>query len=96
MSEIAINGYLQELEQIKHRGGTKNESSISIAFHKLLSTYAKHKDLEQYKEKKLKDPTIAKLFNTYRFTDYKDKVIDLLCRVTTVSVKTMEIVGEMK
>ena len=32
------------------------------------------------------DPTIAEQFNTYRFADYKEKVIDLLKRVTTVSV----------
>jgi len=51
--------------------------------------------LDQYKEKKPKDPTIAKLFNTYRFADYKEKVIDLLMRVCTVSVKTMEIIGQM-
>jgi predicted helicase len=52
--------------------------------------------LDQYKEKKPKDPTIAKLFNTYKFADYKDKVIDLLLRVTTVSVETMKIVQEME
>jgi len=52
--------------------------------------------LDQYKEKKPKDPTIAKLFNTYRFADYKDKVIDLLMRVTTVSVETMKIIREME
>ena len=52
--------------------------------------------LDQYKEKKPKDPTIARLFNTYRFADYKDKVIDLLKRVCAVSVKTMEIVREME
>ncbi|HNQ78976.1 MAG TPA: N-6 DNA methylase [Acidobacteriota bacterium] len=51
--------------------------------------------LDQYKEKKPKDPTIAEKFNTYRFPDYKDKVIDLLRRVTTVSVETMKIVREM-
>lgn len=51
--------------------------------------------LDQYKEKKPKDPTIAKLFKTYRFADYKEAVIDLLMRVCTVSVKTMEIVGQM-
>lgn len=51
--------------------------------------------LDQYKEKKPKDPTIAKLFNTYRFADYKEHVIDLLQRVCTVSVKTMEIIGQM-
>ena len=52
--------------------------------------------LDQYKEKKPKDPTIAKLFNTYKFADYKEHVIDLLMRVTTVSVETMKIVKEME
>ncbi len=52
--------------------------------------------LDQYREKKPKDPTIAKLFNSYRFADYQDKVIELLRRVTTVSVRTMEIVQEME
>jgi predicted helicase len=51
--------------------------------------------LERYKEKKSKDPTIAEKFNTYRFADYKEQVIDLLMRVTTVSVETMSIVREM-
>jgi predicted helicase len=51
--------------------------------------------LDQYKEKKPKDPTIAKLFNTYKFADYKEQVIDLLQRVCTVSVKTMEIIQQM-
>jgi len=52
--------------------------------------------LDQYKEKKYSDPTIAEKFNTYRFADYKDKVIDLLKRVTTVSVETMKIITEME
>jgi predicted helicase len=51
--------------------------------------------LERYKEKKPKDPTIAEKFNTYRFAEYKEQVIDLLCRVCTVSVETMKIVEEM-
>ena len=51
--------------------------------------------LDQYKEKKPSDPTIAEKFNTYRFADYKDHVIDLLKRVCTVSVETMRIVEEM-
>jgi predicted helicase/very-short-patch-repair endonuclease len=51
--------------------------------------------LDQYKESKPKDPTIAEKFNTYRFADYKEQVIDLLKRVTTVSVETMKVVGEM-
>ena len=49
--------------------------------------------LDQYKERKPKDPTIAARFDTYRFADHKDRVIDLLRRVCTVSVKTMEISG---
>ena len=52
--------------------------------------------LDQYKEKKPKDPTIAEKFNTYKFADYKEQVIDLLKRVCTVSVETMKVVGEME
>lgn len=52
--------------------------------------------LDQYKEKKPSDPIIAEKFNTYKFADFKDFVIDLLHRVTTVSVETMSIVNEMK
>ena len=52
--------------------------------------------LDQYKEKKPKDPTIREKFDTYRFADYKEKVIDLLARVTTVSVETVRITEAMK
>jgi len=52
--------------------------------------------LDQYKEKKPRDPTIREKFNTYRFADYKEHVIDLLKRVCTVSVRTMEIIQEME
>jgi predicted helicase len=52
--------------------------------------------LDQYKEKKLKDPTIREKFDTYRFADHKEKVVDLLMRVTTVSVQTVRIVEAMK
>jgi predicted helicase len=52
--------------------------------------------LDQYKEKSPKDPTIREKFNTYRFADHKERVIDLLMRVTRVSVETMEIVEAMK
>jgi predicted helicase len=51
--------------------------------------------LDQYKEKKPQDATIAERFNTYKFEDYKEQVIDLLKRVCSVSVKTMEIVNQM-
>jgi predicted helicase len=52
--------------------------------------------LERYKEKKPKDPTIAEKFNTYKFADYKEKVVDLLMRVCRVSVETMRIMKEME
>ena len=51
--------------------------------------------LDQYKEKKPRDPTIAAKFNTYRFADYKEDVIGLLRRVCAVSVQTMEVVDGM-
>lgn len=51
--------------------------------------------LDQYKEKKPKDLTIREKFDTYRFADHKEQMIDLLRRVTTVSVKTMQIIAEM-
>jgi len=51
--------------------------------------------LDQYKEKKPGDPTIAEKFNTYLFADYKEKVIDLLKRVCTVSIETVKIVKQM-
>ena len=51
--------------------------------------------LDQYKEKKPRDPTIRERFNTYRFADHKERVIDLLQRVCAVSVRTMEIVDGM-
>jgi len=52
--------------------------------------------LEYYKEKKPKDKTIAEKFNTYNFADYKEEVIELIKKVCTVSVKTMEIVNKME
>ena len=51
--------------------------------------------LDQYKERKPRDPTIREKFNTYRFSDHKENVIALLRRVCTVSVETMEIVDRM-
>ena len=51
--------------------------------------------LDQYKEKTPQDATIREHFNTYKFEDYKEQVIDLLKRVTTVSIKTVEIINQM-
>ena len=51
--------------------------------------------LDQYKEKKPRDPTIRKKFNTYRFADHKERVIELLQRVCTVSVETVRTVDRL-
>lgn len=52
--------------------------------------------LDQYKEKKPRDKTIAEKFNTYSFADYKETVIDLLQKVCTVSVETIKIIQKME
>ena len=51
--------------------------------------------LDQWKEHKISDPTVAEKFNTYRFADHKEHVIELLHRVCTVSVETMKIVNTL-
>jgi predicted helicase len=51
--------------------------------------------MERYKERKPKDPTIREKFNTYKFADYKEQVIDLLKRVCTVSIETNNIIRQM-
>lgn len=76
---------------------TSLEGVPSVAFeYKLGNRSALEWVLDQYKEKKPRDKTIAEKFNTYRFADYKEQVIDLLRKVCTVSVKTMEIIREME
>ena len=52
--------------------------------------------LDQHKEKTPKDPTIREKFNTYRFADHKERVIDLVGRVTRVSVETVRITEAMQ
>ena len=51
--------------------------------------------LDQYNERKPRDPTIRERFNTYRFADHKENVIDLLGRVCAVSAFTTTIVKEL-
>ncbi len=52
--------------------------------------------LDQHKERTPKDPTIRARFNTYRFADHKERVIDLLARVVRVSVETVAITQAMR
>jgi len=52
--------------------------------------------LDQYKEKNIQDKNVAKLFNNYKFAEYKTQVIDLIQKVVTVSINTIEILNKMK
>jgi predicted helicase len=52
--------------------------------------------LDQHKEKSPKDPTVRSMFNTYRFAGHKEAVVDLLDRITTVSVETVRITDAMR
>ena len=52
--------------------------------------------LDQHKEKTPRDPTIRAKFDTYRFADHKEKVVDLIARVARVSVETVAIVEAMR
>lgn len=52
--------------------------------------------LDQHKERTPKDPTVRARFNTYRFADHKERVVDLLARVTRVSVETVAITEAMR
>ena len=52
--------------------------------------------LDQHKEKRPRDPTIAAKFNTYRFADYKESMIALLSKVVRVSIQTVEVTDAMK
>lgn len=84
MSQLLISNYIHEIESLIQHGGPASEGSIRKAFSNLHDAYCKPRD-----------PTIREKFNTYRFADYKEQVIDLLQRVTTVSVETQRIVAAM-
>jgi predicted helicase len=51
--------------------------------------------LDQYREKRPRDPTIAAKFNTYRFADHKEAMIELLAKVVRVSMETVAITDAM-
>jgi predicted helicase len=52
--------------------------------------------LDQYKEKKPRDATIREKFDTYKFADYKQQVIELLKKVCHVSVETMKLIEQIE
>jgi predicted helicase len=52
--------------------------------------------IDQYKQKKIEDPTVAENFNTYTHSQYKDEIISLIKKVITVSLETIKILDSMK
>ena len=93
---------LRANKQDKERGIIRIDERTTLAGvpadawrYKLGSRSAVEWVLEQYKERKPRDATVAGRFNGYRFADHKERVIDLLRRVCAVSVKTMYIVDGM-
>ena len=70
-------------EVIRYKFGSK------CALEWILEFYKESKNV--IKEESCDDPKIREKFNTYKFADYKEHVIDLLQKVTTVSVETMKL-----
>lgn len=91
MSQVLINQYLAQLDVLKKVGGTHRESVVREAFKDLLKGWGKQHDLVFIPEYKLDSAT-----KDTRFADHKEKVIDLLMRVTKLSVKTVRITAAMK
>jgi predicted helicase len=52
--------------------------------------------LDQHKEKKPRDPTIAAKFKAYCFADHKEAMIELLKQVVRVSMDTVSITNAMR
>ncbi len=87
MSIQLINQYYTKRDKLIQFGGSKNELSICDAF---------TESPNYFSEKKPKDKTIAEKFNTYRLANYKEPVIELLQKVTTVSLETVKVIREIE
>lgn len=91
MSQLLIYEYFGQLDLIKKVSGSQRKTIVLEAFKDLPKARGR-----QYKEKKLKAQPICEKFDIYLFADHKGKVIDLLQRMTTVSVQTVQITEAMK
>lgn len=52
--------------------------------------------LDQYKVKQITDKSISSMFNAYNYEDYKEEIIELIQKVISVSLNTLEIMDAMK
>jgi len=52
--------------------------------------------IDQYKIRKIEDPTVSEHFNNYSHSQYKDEIISLVRKIITVSLETIKILDLMK
>ncbi len=89
---IDENTIIKEIPKLAFEYKLGNRSAIEWILNQYKEkTYSKNV-LKKYPDKQI----LNEKFNTYKFSDYKKQVINLIKRVTTVSVKTMEIINKMK
>jgi predicted helicase len=69
---------------------------LSVFDYKLSQRSALEWIIDQYKIKKIDDPTISEHFNTYNHSQYKDEIISLIRKIITVSLETLKIIDLMK
>jgi hypothetical protein len=74
-------------------GGVLNPGSIAPIFKRVAQWIGMV--LDQYKESKPRDAAIRAKYGSYQFDAYKEKMIDLILRVVSVSVDTTTIIAEM-
>lgn len=76
-----------------------NKSAIEWILDQYVApSYPTDEEIHSGKVKKFREDqrVLRDNFNTFRFADYKDTVIDLIRRVTTVSLRTVEVQKEME
>ena len=75
-------------EVLEYRIGSRNPLEWILEFYK--------ESKNQIKEDSSSDKAVRDRFNTYKFADYKEKLITLLRRVTTVCVETVKLRKELE
>ena len=82
---------------LKKEGRTTNSYLFAGSNDELAAALdVKRVDILTHGEKTPRDSTIREKFNTYRFADYKESMIELLAKVVRVSVDTVAITEAMK
>jgi hypothetical protein len=94
----SINKYRNELKKIIDFGGSPNETTIRHCFISLVNDFAEDKNqkIDQYKLKKIEDPTVAEKFITYTYSQYKNEIITFIKKIITISLETNKILVSMK